>query len=164
MTAEELRECHAIVWQWRAKLADVWPTPNRLDALRFAVTEAAEAMDAWLRLNGGYARNHDKDLSVEDELADCAMMLLTAAGEDWEPPQREIHVDAFNATLEDIALNVTMLCWHEKLGNYNNNGWRDGVNPLPAYAVATIAAYSGMSNLAERINARLERIAERRLA
>jgi len=153
VTAEELRHCHTIVWQWRAKLADVWPTPNRLDALRFAVTEAAEAMDAWLRLNGGYARNHDKSLSVEDELADCAMMLLTAAGEDWQPstPSR-----IYNATLESIVFYVALLC-------YDNVSDSEDFSTM-GFIVATIAAYPGMSNLAERINKRLERIAERRLA
>jgi hypothetical protein len=154
MTAEELRECHAIVWQWRAKLADVWPTPNRLDALRFAVTEAAEAMDAWLRLNNNYARNHDKSLSVEDELADCAMMLLTAAGEEWEPPKP---VQVFRGwTLECIMFEVAMMCYENAIEKMFSMQAGD--------IVATIAAYPGMSNLAERINARLERIAERRLA
>jgi len=155
MTAEELRECHAIVWQWRAKLADVWPTPNRLDALRFAVTEAAEAMDAWLRLNGGYARNHDKSLSVEDELADCAMMLLTAAGENSQP------VASFRfhePKLEWIMFYVARLCYDNLIDPDSQ------MNNSPGDIVAMIAAYPGMSNLAERINARLERIAERRLA
>jgi hypothetical protein len=156
MTAEELRECHAIVWQWRAKLADVWPTPNRLDALRFAVTEAAEAMDAWLRLNGGYARNHDKSLSVEDELADCAMMLLTAAGKDWQPSTEPA---LRRLTLECIVFEVAVLCFEDSIESV------DFVFATEAGdIVATIAAYPGMNNLAERINARLERIAERRLA
>lgn len=155
MTAEELRECHAIVWQWRAKLADVWPTPNRLDALRFAVTEAAEAMDAWLRLNGGYARNHDKNLSVEDELADCAMMLLTAAGEKWQP---HVPFRYYESKLEHIVFYVARLCYD----NTFDLGLR--MDYAPGDLVAMIAAYPGMSNLAERINKRLERIAERRLA
>ncbi len=155
MTAEELRECHAIVWQWRAKLADVWPTPNRLDALRFAVTEAAEAMDAWLRLNGGYARNHDKNLSVEDELADCAMMLLTAAGEKWQP---RLPLRCYESKLDHIVFYVASL----RYDNTIDLGSR--MDYEASDIVATIAAYPGMSNLAERINGRLERIAERRLA
>lgn len=77
--ATEIARCHRIVWHYRAVLEPVWPTPPPDDALRFAHTEAGEAMDAYLRLNGGYARNRDRDLSVEAELADCAMMLLTAA-------------------------------------------------------------------------------------
>jgi len=156
MTAEELRECHTIVWQWRAKLADVWPTPNRLDALRFAVTEAAEALDAWLRLNGGYARNHDKSLSVADELADCAMMLLTAAGEDWQPSDNGRKISG-KITLEIIAFNVAGFCFGESERDTDIAG-------NVTAGVSQIAAYPGMSNLAERINGRLERIAERRLA
>ena len=157
MTAEELRECHLIVWQWRAKLADVWPTPNCLDALRFAVTEAAEAMDAWLRLNGGYARNHDKSLSVEDELADCAMMLLTAAGEKWQP---HVPFQFYDLTLESIVFHVSMLCYDYPDAYFSSLEVNHSICDL----VAMIAAYPGMSNLAERMNGRLERIAERRLA
>jgi len=90
MNADEvlnlLKECHAMVWATREKLADVWPTPDTLDSLRFAVTEAGEAMDAWLRDKGGYARNTDKQHSVNAELADCAMMMLTAMGETFSIP------------------------------------------------------------------------------
>lgn len=83
-----LRECHRIVWQYRAELEAYWPTPTTEDALLFAFTELGEAIDAHLRSKAEYARNRDKDLSVLDELADCALMLLTALGPEhnfqWE--------------------------------------------------------------------------------
>ena len=56
---------HAIVWDFRDEMEGVWPCPNKYDSIRFAVTEAAEAIDADLRENSEYARNHAKDMSKE---------------------------------------------------------------------------------------------------
>ena len=108
MNADEvlnlLKECHAMVWATRDRMANTkWTAPNTADSLRFAVTEAGEAlkaqfltmatikateaMDAMLREVGGFARNdNDKQHSVNAELADCAMMLLTAMGETFSIP------------------------------------------------------------------------------
>lgn len=72
-----------IVSDYRARLSNVWPTPPPLDALKFAVTEAAEVIDAELRTNPSYARNNDKDLDPLDEVADCLMMLVTAMDSDY---------------------------------------------------------------------------------
>jgi hypothetical protein len=83
MTLEELKALHASVWEFRRWMDanTAWKTPPRLDALMFAVTEGAgEALDSYLRIVGGYARNHAKVPRVEAELADCALMLLTALG------------------------------------------------------------------------------------
>lgn len=52
--------------------------PNTHDSLLFACTEIAEAIDAKLRENPDYSRNHEKSLEVERELADHALMLITA--------------------------------------------------------------------------------------
>lgn len=85
-TAKILQQAHAELWAFRDEMGDAWPTPDTLDALRFAVTEAGEALDAWMRANRPqYARNRERldwDGAVLDELADCAMMLLTAVGPD----------------------------------------------------------------------------------
>ena len=61
-------------------MQDVWPTPDPLDALRFSFCEAGEAMDAYLRTKGGYARNNVKEPDLYGEMADCALMLFTALG------------------------------------------------------------------------------------
>lgn len=83
-TTKVLQQAHAELWAFRDEMGDYWPTPDTLDALRFAVTEAGEALDAWMRANRPqYARNRERldyGEAVLDELADCAMMLLTAAG------------------------------------------------------------------------------------
>ena len=76
-----------LVWRYRDLLHDVWPTPPPDVALAFAVTEAGEAVDAWLRTEPRWARNNDKAHDEADEWADCLMMLVTAAERDsnlWE--------------------------------------------------------------------------------
>lgn len=78
--AATLKLCHEIVWKYRQQLEDYWPTPTTEDALLFSFTELGEAVDAHLRSKPQYARNNAKDLSVLDELADCALMLITALG------------------------------------------------------------------------------------
>jgi hypothetical protein len=50
---ETLQQAHAELWGFRAEMGDAWPTPDTLDALRFAVTEAGEALDAWMRARFG---------------------------------------------------------------------------------------------------------------
>jgi hypothetical protein len=105
-TLETLKACHALVWTRRQKLGRWWPTPDPLNSLRFAVTEASEALDAWLRLKGGYVRNHDKDMSVEDELADCAMMLLTAMGPTEPQRSGSIRPSSLVSSLEMIVAEV----------------------------------------------------------
>ncbi|GIV81694.1 MAG: hypothetical protein KatS3mg051_1048 [Anaerolineae bacterium] len=77
------RRCHELVWQTRHELEEFWPTPSWQHALLFAFTEAGEAVDAYLRQFGHYARNNERDMSVAAELADCAMMLLSAIQRPW---------------------------------------------------------------------------------
>ena len=79
--AGDIIRTHAIVWDYRRRLAERWPTPGRIDSLRFAFTEAGEAMDAHRRQNPIYARNNSRNMDEADELADCAMMLCTAMGD-----------------------------------------------------------------------------------
>lgn len=75
-----MQKLYDMVWQFRQDTAAVFPVPDRADSLRFAFTEAGEALDAYLRQNGDYKRNRDKAHSVEREFAQCVMMLLTALG------------------------------------------------------------------------------------
>lgn len=78
MKKTDLRTLHTAVWQFRNEMADDFPTPGRNDSLAFALTEAAEAVDAELRLNPLYKRNALKEHSIEQELTQCVIMLLTA--------------------------------------------------------------------------------------
>ena len=81
---EQLKALHKMVWEWRSEMEPHFPTPGRVDSLAFAVTEAAEALDAQLRQNPIYRRNNEKAHTVERELTQCAMMLLTAIPKTWE--------------------------------------------------------------------------------
>jgi hypothetical protein len=73
-----IQKLHKLVWTFRREMERYFPTPGRVDSVYFAFTEAAEALDARLRENPIYKRNTDKAHSVERELTQCAMMLLTA--------------------------------------------------------------------------------------
>lgn len=87
MNVIKLRQWHALTWLFRAEMQQRFPTPPRDDSLAFAFTEAAEAVDAELRQNPRYKRNNEKEHSIERELAQSAMMLLTAVPEtfqDWQ--------------------------------------------------------------------------------
>ena len=96
---------HATVWEYRKRLSDVWPTPGRIDALRFAYTEAGEAMDAYLRTVPQYRRNNARNISVEEELADCAMMLCTALPETYRFPAK-LEPPPTRTTLDGICFAV----------------------------------------------------------
>jgi hypothetical protein len=101
MTSEDLRELWTAVWAFRAEMEDSFPTPGRDDSLAFAYTEgvgeslkalhgwpekeldaavvwASGAVDAELRQNSVYKRNNEKAHTIDRELTQCAMMLLTA--------------------------------------------------------------------------------------
>lgn len=157
--ATTLRECHEIVWRYRAELEPYWPTPPDVrDSLRFAVCEACEALDAALRSKPEYARNNVKNLSVEDELCDCLLMLMTAIGKDatvhvsempdsWDWPSDGLDaIVCLSAELLEICLSGLDSIWPKRL-------W---------FATSEIALFVGPT-VAQRLTARLERIKAKRL-
>lgn len=101
-----IQELHKLVWDFRREMENYFPTPNREDSLAFAFTEIGEAVDAQLRQNPIYKRNNTKEHSVERELAQCAMMLLTAAGEEGLRPDFEGYRQDVHWTLRQIAWEV----------------------------------------------------------
>jgi len=103
MTPEEMQELHNELWAFRDEMdaTTPWKTPSPLDSLRYAFTEVAEALSDWLRVNRDHARNHDHEPDVLAELADCAMMLMTALGKGWKYDSRG-YIDG-DSTLEGIA-------------------------------------------------------------
>jgi hypothetical protein len=149
---ETLKECHSIVWRYRTELEPYWPTPTVEDALLFALTELGEAVDAHLRTKPEYARNNTKELSELDELADFALMLLTAMGKDyvigWQgdfSPYRGMH-DWFDY--------VTKF--------YMATGWRGIDWAYTEVLVLCVATHPGM-DLPTRLTARLEAIKAKRM-
>lgn len=81
----DLQRLHHEVWKWRARMAPVWSTPDRLDSARFAATEATEALNVILNQKGIYKRNNARDKDLYQELAQCALMLFTTLTEDCCP-------------------------------------------------------------------------------
>ncbi len=161
--ATALKECHRIVWDARKELEPYWPTPTTEDALLFAFTELGEAVDAHLRSKPEYARNRDKDLSVLDELADVALMTLTAYGNEWvDSDERDGGWDewqyAWRFYISDMA---KILDIHEQYGDDADSflfDWR-------WYAITVvekIATHPGM-DLPTRLTQRLERIKAKRM-
>lgn len=85
MDVQYAKKLHGMVWAVRDDLGDKWPTPNTADSLAYAVTEVGEAIDADLRnRRPDDKRNNDRNVSVQHELAQAAMMLLTALGQEWD--------------------------------------------------------------------------------
>lgn len=67
---------------WRASVNDWHPTPTRLETAAYLVTEAAEALDAVLRLEApGHDRTngHHLKAGLEREIGQTLDMLLTLA-------------------------------------------------------------------------------------
>ena len=158
-----LLRLHQMVWDFRWSMVAYWPTPDTVDAARFAVTEMGEVLDAYLRLDGGYARNRERSPDVLDELADVAMMVLTAMGErcpldEWAEQWRDEEADLWEmyADLDEIDA----LTMHVK------DFYACAVMPHPSptslagfggLAVWRISEYPGM-DLEARLRRRLDRI------
>ena len=81
----ELERCYEIVWKFRSVVSEWWPTPDKLSATRYACTEGGEVMEAFLRkMRPGDSRNNERNIDMLDEMADLAIMLITALGPDCE--------------------------------------------------------------------------------
>jgi len=152
------QDLHSKVWAFRNEMAPVWPTPNTLDALKFCVTEAAEALDADLRINGGYARNHTKEPNLYGELADCALMLLTALGPDWDNvPDIFDAIDEAQWPLDELVGNCAdALYWyHISEQGRAPDGW---VFEEIVKALIAIRYYADDFNLEAELDKRMARL------
>jgi hypothetical protein len=83
---------HKMVWEFRGKYGHKFATPDVRTSANFAMCEAAEALDAWIRANTGdaYNRANIRDRKIDDELMQCAMMIMTALGVDFQYGVRPI--------------------------------------------------------------------------
>ncbi len=143
----ELQECHRLVWAFRKEIEPYWATPDPLNSLRYAFCEAAEAMDAWLRAERpSDSRNNERQNDVLDELADCAIMLFTAMGQDVNP-HRSFKSNS-KGDIGFLGYKVAELL----------NSW--SYSPTTEYidTIAIISNYPQME-LKQRIQGRLARIA-----
>jgi NTP pyrophosphatase (non-canonical NTP hydrolase) len=105
----DMAALHEKVWDFRRAVQHKWPTPEPVDALRFAITEVGEVMDAYLRQNDKWVRNNDRDIDIDAELGDLAVMLLTAVS-DKIPEDRLCEFSdavAREGTVDDLAICVS---------------------------------------------------------
>ena len=143
-----MRDLLDMVWEFRKEMKSFWPTPGFMDALRFADCEAREALDAWMRENRKeYKRNHEREADVLGELADCALMLLTALG------------PYYRFRSPDISVRSSMgeICWHvaraHRIAEFYGTDWQPDVE----CALEAIWSYPGM-DLKEQLQIRMDRI------
>lgn len=124
-----------------------------------AYQSAAMAIDYQLRQQTRYSRNRARFVAVEDELTDCAMMLLSAlpTGYDVTMPLRTRSygtppIDGIESLLRECGT----LAWLSSHGN--DAGW---LNERTAIAAADTVLLIGAEQFVQRLTRRLERIARR---
>jgi len=150
-----LKQAHVELWAFREEMADVWPTLDTYLSLQCAVCEAAEALDAWIRMTYPWmARNRDRlngEEAVLNELADCAMMLLTAMGQ--KTPDFDFD---FLAVVGPPAFDHDNLFLLDMLPRMISNTMAGGQR-WELRSLEAIATYPGM-DLLPRLQARYARI------
>lgn len=153
--SDEITRTWELVWGWRAEVDQIYPTTDTVTSLRFAFTEAGEAMDAWIRRYGppNLKRNTQRDDEVWDELADCAFMLMTAMYS--APFMKRAAPSPWGAPIDEICSWVSAALTHY-VRDPSGTQWETFAN----YALIHIKNYPGM-DLYNRVAGRLQRIQER---
>lgn len=167
---EFLGELHQMVWDFRWQMAGYWPYRGTLRAARQMVSELGEALDVMDRLEYGQEdRTRRRDVRTPDlldELADVAMMTLTAMGEDaplddWEDQWRDMELGLWEMYADLDEMDALVM--HVK------DFFACAVIPHPSpYSLAgfgglviwRISEYPGM-DLEARLRQRLDRIFRR---
>jgi NTP pyrophosphatase (non-canonical NTP hydrolase) len=142
-----IQETHEMIWEFRKKYSQYWATPDLHDSLMFALSEIGEAADAIMRMEDGYSRNNERQTNYLDELADTAIMLHTALGENCNIGQERYFSD-----LGTVAYHIGLALFTE---SFEPDVCRNSsINALENL-------YSLVPDLPERIASRLERIYEK---
>jgi hypothetical protein len=95
----EYAACADLVQTFRAQYSAHWPTPSTADCLRYAITEAGEALSDLLReQQPDHKRNHAHAPDVAGELGDCLIMLLSAFAE----PVDGMTIYPYDVTIESL--------------------------------------------------------------
>lgn len=144
----KVSEFQEVVWEFRHEYSHLWPTPTPLDAARFAMMEACEALDAYVRLvHPRYSRNNQKELSIQDELADTIMMLVSIT----ERPINEPVIVQGGVNIDEIVASVAHV--------YTCSGYSLGTSI--ANSIGLICSFDGMRDPLELVASRLNRIKSR---
>jgi len=152
-------ELYKLVWQWREENA--WfPIPDPIDSIRYAVTEAGEAVDADLRARRTKdLRNNDRVEDPLDELADAAIMVISACPMD-EDVQSALDVMDGLDTLSKDMLNIDIIACIVFDAYMHFCGWHRSIHD--ALMIRAMLAVKHINifvpDLSRRMEARLERI------
>jgi hypothetical protein len=153
-----------LVKENRAILEPYFPTPDRLDCLRFAATEAAEALDAEMRQNLGYARNHEKHSTVTEELADCAMMLASALPSSRSPETaHNVNLETWSG-VEQLVAVISYQAWDQCRSR--EKPWLAPTDMElwgTIFYISTHPDIKTVDALTQLVKARMERIKEKHL-
>jgi len=90
-----------------------WLQPTDLRCLQFAATEAAEAMDEWIRFDRKFFRTTERASTVYDllcEVADCLMMLLSVNQEIEDYFQYVEKTEIDDLFLCTLMMDVSTMC------------------------------------------------------
>jgi len=151
-----LELCSAELWAFREEMGEDWPTLDTELSLQCAFCESGEALDAWMRATYPWmARNRERLSYTEatlDELADTAMMLLTAAGKklDLTCVPNSAASGLYAKTTTGIAILLGRLL-EDSLDE--RMGWKTDIG----FVLYIISLYPGM-DLQARLQARYARI------
>ena len=154
----DLQALHKTIWDFRAEMNGRWPTPTSVDSLRYAFCEVAESLDAFLReARPGDKRNNDRNVSVAAELADAAIMFLTALGPDWhEFPKPDVS-HGFCPDLDRICFRSGSVLEYAKRGVCGWSGYAlELVRDIDRYVKGR-----HRTDLGAEVQERLERIREK---
>lgn len=161
------REIYDYVWKWRS--SNEWfPIPEPADSMRYAVTEAAEAIDAHLRLTRvNDVRANERGEDPFSELGDVVFMIVTAMPRDDDVEMAIQLVEGYEL-LDASDLNIDSICYmvFELYGFYFgcNKAFRYSFMQRSVYAVRHIEKYMkehGLDLLGV-VKSRLKRIEQKR--
>jgi hypothetical protein len=94
---------------FRAAMRGVWPTPLRLDAAKFAGSEAGECCDADLRSSETWLRNNARTPEPTREAAQLGMMICTALL-DTDPAQvRDLETRLLGCVMRELGYAIEAL-------------------------------------------------------
>lgn len=124
-----------------------------------AFVEAAEALDVQLRQNARYSRNRERTGSILEELTDCAMMLMTALGSDFDLEDAFAYSTWLSQAdgIEQVVSKTGTLVAHVA-GSPVDWGW---LYRAAAQLIADIIILVGVEEFYDLLRSRLDRIEQR---
>lgn len=152
---QDIRDAHALVWDVRGRIGHLWLTPPPEDALLFALTELGEAADAYLRSKPEYNRNNARQPDLDAELADVALMLLTALPGEWYDTNPQVS----NTTLTQTLASVAWALWFALNTQERPDRWRAAAETQLHHIAQHLD-----TTLTDAVRRRLERIEQRVMA